>query len=107
MTNHKIELLVREMSNEKVVALYVRSDLELPFVPVIGMQFKQGTSTWLWEIDGGELMPKIEAVIYDLDKETLVCLFTVEKPLKSGFWTKIKGAGIEKSTYPAYYQARS
>jgi hypothetical protein len=107
MNSYKVELLVRQVVKGEVVALYVSEDLELPFVPSVGMQFKQGTSTWLWEIEGGELMPKIEAVICDLDQETLVCLFTVEKSLKSGFWTKIEGADIEKSTYPAYYQARS
>lgn len=107
MNTYRVELLVRQILNGKVVALYVRDDLELPFVPTIGMQFKQGTSTWLWETDDGELMPAIETVTYDFDEETIVCLFTVEKPLKASFWTKIEGADIEKSTYPAYYRPRS
>jgi hypothetical protein len=94
------------MSEGKVVALYVRDDLQLPFVPTVGMQFKQGASTWLWETDKGELMPAIETVTYDFDEETLVCLFTVEEPLTASFWTKIEGADIERSTYPPYYQVR-
>jgi hypothetical protein len=106
MNTYRVELLVRQVVSGKVVALYVSDDLELPFVPSVGMQFKQGNSTWLWETDEGELMPAIETVTYDLDEKTLVCLFTVEQPLNASFWTKIEGADIEKSTYPAYYQAR-
>jgi hypothetical protein len=107
MSTYRVELLVRQMWEGKVVALYVRDDLELPFVPTVGMQFKQGASTWLWETDKGELMPGIETVTYDFDEETFVCLFTVEEPLSASFWTKIEGADIERSTYPAYYQTRS
>lgn len=107
MKTYRVELLVREMLKGKVVALYVRDDIELPFVPTIGMRFKQGTSTWLWETDDGELMPAVETVTYDFDEETIVCLFTIEKSLKANFWTKIEGDDIEKSTYPAYYQPRS
>jgi len=107
MNTYRVELLVRQVVKGEVVALYVSDDLELPFVPSVGMRFKQGNSTWLWETDEGELLPAIEAVTYDLDEKTLVCLFTVEKALNASFWTKIEGADIEKSTYPAYYQARS
>lgn len=107
MNKYRVELLVRHVVNGKVVALYVRDDLELPFVPTVGMQFKQGTSTWLWETDKSELMPAIETVIYDFDEETLVCLFTVNEELNASFWKKIEGADIERSTYPAYYQPRS
>jgi hypothetical protein len=106
MSTYRVEFLVRQMSQGKVVALYVRDDMELPFVPTVGMQFKQGVSTWLWETDNGELMPAIETVTYDFDEETFVCLFTVEAPLKASFWTKIEGADIERSTYPPYYQPR-
>lgn len=107
MSTYRVELLVRQVSKGKVVALYVSDDLPLPFVPTVGMQFRKGTSTWLWETDNGELMPAVEAVIYDLDQETIVCLFTVEEPLNASFWTKIEGADIENSIYPPYYQARS
>jgi hypothetical protein len=107
MSTYRVELLVRQMVKDVVVALYVSQDLQLPFVPAVGMQFKQGISTWLWETDNGELMPGIETVTYDFDEEVFVCLFTVEKPLNSAFWTKIEGTGIEKSTYPAYYKTRS
>jgi len=107
MNPYRVELLVRQVSKGKVVALYVSQDLELPFVPTVGMRFKQGTSTWLWETDKGELMPEVEAVICDLDEEAIVCLFTVEESLNASFWTKIEGADIERSTYPPYYQTRS
>lgn len=107
MSTYKVELLVRQMENGKVVALYHSDDLELPFVPTVGMQFQHGISTWLWETADGELMPGVETVTYDFNQLVLVCLFTVHKPLKSSFWTKIEGDNIEKSTYPAYYQTRS
>lgn len=107
MSTYRVELLVRQMDNDKVVALYHSEDLELPFVPTVGMQFKHGTSVWLWEYEDGELMPRVETVTYDFTEKTLVCLFTVDKPLKSSFWTKIEGDKIEESGYPAYYQTRS
>lgn len=107
MSTYRVELLVRQIVKGEVVALYVSEDLEVPFVPTVGMRFKQGASTWLWETNNGELMPAVETVTYDFDEETFVCLFTVEEALKSGFWTKIEGADIEGSTYPAYYQTRS
>jgi hypothetical protein len=106
MATHKVSLLVRHVSEGQLIGLYVREDLNLPFVPTVGMQFKQGISTWLWETDSGELMPAIETVTYDFDEETFVCLFTVDAPLKASFWTKIEGADIERSTYPPYYQTR-
>lgn len=107
MSTYRIELLVRQMVKGEVVALYVSEDLKLPFVPTVGMQFKQGASTWLWETDNGELMPQVETVTYDFDEDTFVCLFTVEKSLNASFWKKIQGADIGNSTYPAYYQSRS
>lgn len=107
MNLHKVQLLVRQVKKGEVVALYVRDDLELPFVPTVGMQFKQGISAWLWETDKGELMPGIETVTYDFDEEKFVCLFTVEEALNASFWNKIEGANIERSTYPAYCQTRS
>lgn len=107
MSTHKVVLLVREMSGGQLQALYVREDLQFPFVPTVGMGFKQGTSTWLWETDKGELMPKVEAVTYDLDEEMFVCLLTVNQALKASFWKKLEGADLERSMYPAYFQARS
>lgn len=89
---YKVKLLARHQSEGQLIALYVR-ELDLPFVPSVGMQFKQGISTWLWETGKGELVPSVEAVIYDLDEELIVCVFTVTEPLKSSFWTEI---GYEK-----------
>lgn len=107
MNIYRVELLVRQMDNGKIVALYHSEDLELPFLPTVGMQFMQGTSTWLWEYADGELMPKVETITYDFDEQVFVCIFTVDKPLTSDFWTKIEGNKIEESRYPAYYQTRS
>jgi len=107
MSTYKVVLLVREVSSEQLQALYVRENLQLPFVPTIGMSFKQGTSTWLWETSKGELMPTVEAVTYDLDEEMFVCLLTVNQPLKASFWTKLEGADLERSIYLTYFQARS
>lgn len=107
MTTYRVELLVRELSNGNLVAIYVSDDLELPFVPTVGMRFMQGTSTWLWETKTGELMPAVESVTYNLDEGLFVCVFTVDEPLKSAFWTKIEGADIQRSIYPPYFEARS
>jgi hypothetical protein len=107
MATYKVELLVRELSNGKLVAVYVSDDLELPFVPTVGMRFKQGTSTWLWETKTGELMPSVESVTYDLDESVFVCIFTVDQPLKSAFWTKTDGEDLTRSSYLPYFEARS
>jgi hypothetical protein len=106
MSTYRVELLVRELSGSKLVALYASEDLELPFVPTVGMRFMQGTSTWLWETKTGELMPSVESVTYNLDEGLFVCVFTVDEPLKSAFWTKIDGEDIERSAYLPYFEAR-
>jgi len=86
---HKIELVVRVLEHGEAVAGYAR-DLELPFVPTAGMRFMQGSSTTVWETRNGTLYPKVEQVIYDLDEEKIVCLFTVEERLAASFWTELK-----------------
>ncbi len=54
------------------------------------MRFEQGISTTLWETTSGdELSPAVEQVIYDLDEEMFVCLFTVESPLAASFWENL------------------
>jgi len=106
MTKHRVDLVVREVCDGKIVAFYVR-DIKLSFVPTIGMQFRQGTSCWLWETDSSELMPKVEAVTYDLDEEVFSCLFTVTAPLKSSFWTKMEGEALERAVYASYFKART
>ena len=91
---YKVKFVVRHKSEGYTLGGYVR-DLELPFVPIIGMQFKQGVSTWLWETGKGELAPKVEAVVYDLDEELFACLFTVDQELNSSFWTRISMVASE------------
>jgi hypothetical protein len=85
---YDVKLVARHKSEGYTLGGYVR-DIELPFVPTIGMQFKQGTSTWLWETSKGELAPKVDAVIYDLDNRMFVCLFTVDEELNSSFWRHV------------------
>ncbi len=82
---HRVKLIVRLVENGVTTGGYVRQ-LELPFVPCVGMKFEQGTSCRLWEVDGDELNPSIEEVVYDLDEEEIVCLLSVEKALSSSFW---------------------
>lgn len=86
---HKVKLVVRYLFQDVLAALYVHQ-LELPFVPQIGMKFEQGMSTWLWETTNGEkLNPPVDDVIYDIDEEELICLFTVEERLASAFWEEL------------------
>lgn len=41
----------------------------------------------LWETPiGTELDPEVERVIYDLDEEQFVCVFTIAIPLQASFW---------------------
>ncbi len=85
----KVKLVVRVVKNKKVLGGYVR-DIELPFAPAVGMKFKQGISTRLWEtLDNDELSPSVQKVIYDFDEECIVALFEVSDFLASAFWTKL------------------
>lgn len=83
---HKVMLAVRVVQSGEVIRGYYR-DLELPFIPTVGMRFEQGTSTTIWEtVSGQQLDPGVERVIYDLDEDQIVCLFTVNQPLAASFW---------------------
>ena len=84
---HKVLLAVRVIQKNELVGYYSH-ELTLPFVPFPGLRLEQGTSCTLWEtMNGSELAPAIERVIYDLDEELFVCLFNVGIPLKASFWT--------------------
>ena len=91
---YKVKLIARLRSDDLSVAGYAH-ELDLPFVPVVGMKFKQGTSTWLWETANGELAPKIEEVVYDLDEDLFACLFTVDQVLRSSFWKEFGSETME------------
>jgi hypothetical protein len=83
---HKVLLAVRIAQRGEVLC-YLSHDLTLPFVPFPGLRFEQGISCRLWETPTGkELDPEVERVIYDLDEEQFVCLFTVDLPLSATFW---------------------
>ncbi|MGE8436833.1 MAG: hypothetical protein ACN6P2_09875 [Pseudomonas palmensis] len=83
---HKVMLAVRVVQSGEVIRGYYR-DLELPFIPTVGMRFEQGTSTTIWEtVSGQQLDHGVERVIYDLDEDQIVCLFTVNQPLAASFW---------------------
>jgi len=83
---HRVKLVVRLVQRGATAGGYVRQ-LQLPFVPYVGMKFEQGTSCALWEAAGNEeLSPSIEEVVYDIAEAEIVCLFTVDKPLSSSLW---------------------
>lgn len=85
----KICLVVRVVSrDDETIGAYAR-EVELPFVPTVGMEFKQGSSTWLWETESGQLHPTVKRVVYNFDEETVYCLFEITEYLKSSFWTEI------------------
>ncbi|MES2740772.1 MAG: hypothetical protein V4754_07445 [Pseudomonadota bacterium] len=91
---YKVKLIVWVKSGSAFVRGYFR-ELNLPFIPSLGMQFKKGTSTWLWETQNGEIAPKVEAVVYDIDEDLFACLFIVDQELKSSFWTDIDIQSME------------
>lgn len=82
---HKIKLIVRHVVDGQTMGGYVR-ELDLPFVPTVGMRFEQGN---MWEAGKQFLSPAVESVIYDLDEETIACLFNVKDELTSTFWVKL------------------
>jgi hypothetical protein len=103
---HNVKFIVRRLSGSSMMGGYVR-ELELPFVPTVGMQFKQGGSTWMWETALGELAPPIETVVYDLDEGMIVCLFTVDQELSSAFWTTLDYEGLgERCAELDYFRNR-
>lgn len=87
----KICLVVKsfDKKSKQLVKAYARN-LDLPFVPTVGMKFKHGLSTWLWETDNGELSPGVKEVVYNIDEETIYCLFEVNEILGASFWQEIK-----------------
>lgn len=94
----KTTFVVRVIDKDRnTIGGYVR-ELDLPFVPTIGMRLNGGTSTWLWEtIDGKELRPQIKDIVYDIDEEEILCLFEIDKFLAHGFWIKIKEENLNNS----------
>lgn len=83
---HKVMLAVRVIQRGEIVRGYYHN-LELPFVPTEGMRFEQGISTKMWEtVSGRQIDPQVERVVYDIDEERIVCLFTVDQPLAASFW---------------------
>ena len=96
----KIVLVVKVISEGRLSAAYAR-DIELPFVPTIGMKFKQGVSCWLWETQEDTEFPPVKEIVYNLDEEIIYCLFEVHDKLKSSFWIEIKnlGSSIELSQF--------
>lgn len=93
----KVCLVVRVIDeNEYMLAGYTRS-IELPFVPTLGLKFKQGSGTTMWDTELGELSPVIKEVVYNLDEETVYCLFEINESLQSSFWTEIPTDVLEDS----------
>lgn len=86
---YKVKLVVRLQAGNTTIGGYTR-ELDMPCPPCLGMRFTQGISTRLWETEVGELDPMVEEIIYDIDEETVVCLFTVSKALISTFWKTLR-----------------
>ncbi|MEL3959343.1 hypothetical protein NST17_19505 [Caldifermentibacillus hisashii] len=91
----KIVFVVKTVDNKgELVTGYVGQTLDMPFVPTVGMKFKMGISTWLWETDKGELDLPVKEIVYNLDDEIVYCLFEYEfergKELKHSFWKEVK-----------------
>lgn len=101
---HRVLLAVRVVTNGETTAGYYR-ELELPFVPTIGMRFEQGISTTIWETTHGkgELDPAVERVIYDLDEQQFICLFTVKNRLDATFWQDIEDPNPDGSSHVMRY----
>lgn len=100
---HKIRFVVRCIKDGDVFAGYTRQ-LTLPFVPQVGMEFEQGVSCTLWETrDGREFSPRVERVIYDVDEEEIVCLFSIASELASAFWTELKITELDARCFEMKY----
>lgn len=82
---HKVVLLASHFVEAWRETLYIR-ELDLPFVPAVGMQILRSGVHGIWTTDKGELAPLIESVIYDLDEERFICTFTIDTALNSSFW---------------------
>jgi hypothetical protein len=84
-------LVVKVLSQQEDLLKAYVSKLDSPFVPTVGMEFKiSNSSAWLWETDNGELQPQVKKVVYNIDDETIYCLFEIDKYLNTSFWTEIK-----------------
>ena len=64
----KVTLVVKVIdADDQVIGAYY-SMANLPFMPTIGMKFKQSSSIHLWKtIDGFELNPSVIEIVYNLD----------------------------------------
>lgn len=82
---HKVLLAVRIINREGITG-YASRELELTFQPFVGLRFENGSSRIWRSHEGLDPAPEVERVIYDIQQEQLVCLFTVNAPLSSPFW---------------------
>lgn len=81
----KMNLVAVREENGQPVAVFERS-CELPFVPSIGMKFRKGGATWLFETSDGEEEGRVSDLSYDFDEEAVYVLFKVSRALTSSFW---------------------
>jgi hypothetical protein len=86
----RVCLLVSVLDKDDETVKGYASYIEVPFVPTVGMKFKRNSSTWLWETKNGELDPEVKEVVYNIDEETVYCLFEIYDELKASFWKEIK-----------------
>jgi hypothetical protein len=100
---HKVLLAVRVVQHGEVLG-YCSHELALPFAPFKGLRFEQGSSCKLWETKTGkELDPAVERVVFDLDENMFVCLFTVSIPLEASFWYDHVETDSEVKSSVAHY----
>ena len=104
----KICFVVKSIDKKQnyIKAAYER-EVEIPFIPTLGMRINCGSSTWLWETrDGCELAPAIKDIVYNFDDGIIYCLFEIyDKLLCNSFWVDISkniGHSFELSQFETH-----
>lgn len=105
MKTYRTQFVARLIEDGDVVAFYCSDDVRLPFVPAVGTYFSQASGGWLWATALGNLMPAVEDIVYDLDNQLLICLFTIEAALGSPFWIRMEPNQLDRKKYPAHFFA--
>lgn len=85
-----VTLVARATNIDRVIIGAYALNLDLPFLPHIGMRFTQGSGTALWETRSGIEFPAVKEVVYNVDEETCYCLLIVKDRLTSSLWTEIE-----------------
>ena len=93
----KTIFVVRVIDKEKKTIGGYAQELDLPFVPTVGMRLCGGSGI-LWKTkDDSYINPRIEDIVYDIDEEAVFCLFEIDKLLAHAFWKEIKRENLHCS----------